>query len=139
MQTQKQIVTVLEDNEFFNRLLVGRLDEYARRFTWDGEIELQGYCHAGDFLRNLHESTLVAFVDYYLGSSVPTDEVIRIIREKTPHCTIIVVSRTESDLVVQRAFDAGANGFIPKGPMVFDQVCLAMEQALRQKWANTGM
>lgn len=135
METQKHKITVLEDSEFFNRLMVFRLVTYGKRFAEDRfeEIEMSGYTHPGDFLRNLQSDTAVAFIDYYLGGSMPAEEVIRQVRKTAPACAIFVVSRASSEAVVQRIFSAGANGFIPKTPQVFDKICLAMEAAIRHK------
>lgn len=135
MDMPKHKISVLEDNEFFNRLLVHHLQTYGQRLSDDfyGDIELTSFLHPGDFIRNLQADLVMAFVDYYLGGELAAEEVVRQIRRTAKDCAIIVVSRSDSEALVQRIFAAGANGFIPKTPQVFERICLAMEAQVRRR------
>lgn len=118
MKTDSQNIriVVLDDSDFYNRLLTRQLQSYTRTIAkaTDYHFDIESYAHADDCIRNLKSDTDIAFVDYYLGNGVTAQDVIREISRNCNHCKVVVVSKSRNVFTEGKSLDQGASAFLYK-------------------------
>lgn len=118
MKTENQNIriVVLDDSDFYNRLLTRQLESYTRAISkaTDFKFSIESYAHADDCIRNLKFDTDIAFLDYYLGNGVTAQDVIREIRKNCNNCKVVVVSKTRNAFTEGKSLEQGASAFLFK-------------------------
>jgi DNA-binding NarL/FixJ family response regulator len=124
-------ITVLEDNEFYNRLLSKQLKNYTDIISAQKnyDFEISSFMSPHDFLANLKEDTDIAFVDFYLGSLTAL-EIITKIREKCRDCKIIVISQVRNPQSMYNTISLGALEFIYKDTAALARSCFIVEDII---------
>jgi two-component system, NtrC family, response regulator AtoC len=102
MQKEHFKIFVVEDNEYYNRLLVHHL-------SMNPEYEVKGFLTGKELLNSLHESPDVVTLDYRLPDIKGTD-LLRRIKQRDESTEVIVISgqediQTAIDLLREGAFD----------------------------------
>lgn len=102
MEKEHFKIFVVEDNEYYNRLLVHHL-------SMNPEYEVKGFLTGRELLNSLHESPDVVTLDYSLPDIKGTD-LLRRIRQRDESTEVIVISgqediQTAIDLLREGAFD----------------------------------
>ncbi len=127
MQKDHFRIFVVEDNEWYNRLLVHYL-------TLDPEFEVSSFYNGGDLLKNLHDSPDVITIDYRLPDMNGRD-LLRKIREKDDPAEVIVISEQED---IQTALDLmkeGAFEYLVKN----DEIQARLNHAIGKIRQNAGL
>ncbi|MBI1288001.1 MAG: response regulator [Flavobacteriales bacterium] len=109
-------IVVLDDSDFYNRLLTRQLQSYTRAIAQatDFRFDIESYVHADDCIRNLKSDTDIAFLDYYLGNGITAQDVIREIRRNCNKCKVVVVSKTRNAFTEGKSLEQGASAFLYK-------------------------
>ncbi len=130
-------IVVLEDNEFYNRLLTKQLQNYTDIISAQKNynFEINSYLHAVDCLTNLKEDTDIAFVDFYLDN-ITGLEVIRKIKEKSPDCKIIIISQVHNVKTSQNTISEGALEYIFKDRNALARSCFILEDIINASPKN---
>ncbi|HYG15899.1 MAG TPA: response regulator [Bacteroidia bacterium] len=125
-------IIVLEDNEFYNRLLTKQLKNYTDVISAQKNygFEIQSYTNPADCLNNLKEDTDLAFVDFYLGNSVTGLELIKQIKEKSPNCKIVIISQVRSVKTAFHTLAEGALEYIFKDSNALARSCFILEDII---------
>lgn len=135
--SKKFRIVVLEDNEFYNRLLTKQLQNYtdiiAAQKNYD--FEIASYIHAVDCLANLNKDTDIAFVDYYLGD-ITGLEIIKKIKEKSPDCKIIIISQVRNVKTTRSTIAEGALEYIFKDHNALARSCFILEDIINNSQKN---
>lgn len=132
MRSQKNFrIIVLEDNEFYNRLLTKQLQNYTDIISAQKNysFEINSYLHTVDCLTNLKEDTDIAFVDFYLDN-ITGLEVIKKIKEKSPDCKIIIISQVQNVNTTRNTISEGAFEYIFKDRNALARSCFILEDII---------
>ncbi len=134
MQNQFKII-ILEDNDFYNNLLTRQLQNYTDAIAEDKgyEIEIQSYTNASDCIRNLKPDTDVAIVDYYLGDSKNALDMLKVIKEKSPDCKVVVISQVRNIKTSFETLNEGAFTFIYKDRDALMNSCHLVEDVINER------
>ncbi len=124
-------IVVLEDNEFYNRLLTKQLQNYTDIIAAQKNysFEVSSYLHAVDCLTNFKADTDVAFIDYYLGD-ITGLEIIKKIKEKCPDCKIIIISQVRNVKTTRATLAEGALEYIFKDRNALARSCFIVEDII---------
>lgn len=131
-------IVVLEDNDFYNNLLTRQLQSYTREIALDKgyRFDIYSYTNPTDCLKNITEDTDIAFVDYYLGESKNAIDVLKVLKQKCPHCKVIVISRAKNFKTSYQIFDEGAFTFIYKDQGALMESCLLVEDIIKERFQS---
>jgi two-component system, NtrC family, response regulator AtoC len=99
-------IFVVEDNEWYNKLLVHTL-------SLNPDYEIRSFINADDFLKCLHESPDVVTLDYKLPD-VSGLEVLKKIKEADNDIQVILISEQEDTDMVVTLLKMGAYDYITK-------------------------
>ncbi len=102
MEKEHFRIFVVEDDEWYNRLLIHYLE-------MNPDYEVKGFLNGKDLLNSLHESPDAITLDYRLPD-IKGDELLRKIRQMDDSIEVIVISEQEEvqtavDLLKEGAFD----------------------------------
>ncbi|MBA2612742.1 MAG: response regulator [Bacteroidetes bacterium] len=127
-------VVVLEDNDFYNRVLTHQLQNYGDTIALDKHFsfEIQSYTNSTDCLRNLKPETDIAFLDYYLNESNALD-VMKKIQKKCSDCKIIILSQIQNMRTSLQTISEGASDFISKDRNALARCCYILEEIINQR------
>lgn len=125
-------IVVLEDNEFYNKLLTKQLQNYTGIISAQKNLnfDIQSYTSPVDFIDKLNPDTDIAFVDYYLGNSVTGMDIIKQIREKCKNCKIIIISQVRTIKTAYQTLEEGAMEYIFKDSNALAKSCFVLEDVL---------
>jgi DNA-binding NtrC family response regulator len=106
-------IFVVEDNEWYNKLLVYTL-------SLNPDYEIRSFFNARDFLNSLHESPDIVTLDYRL----PTFQVLNLkrIREDNNDIQVILISEQEDIDMVVTILKMGAYDYITKSNDIKDRL-----------------
>lgn len=99
-------IFVVEDNEWYNKLLVHHL-------SLNPDYEVESFFNARDFLKELNKAPDVVTLDYRLPDMVGT-EVLKRIKEENEEIQVVLVSEQEDIQVVVELLKHGAYDYIVK-------------------------
>ncbi len=99
-------IYVVEDNEWYNKLLVHTL-------SLNPDYEVRSFFNAGDFLKCLYESPEVVTLDYKLPD-ISGLEVLKRIRAENNDIQVILISEQEDTDMVVTLLKMGAYDYITK-------------------------
>jgi len=122
--TEKPLkIFVVEDNEWYNKLLVYTL-------SLNQDYEVKSFFNAGDFLNCLYESPDIVTLDYRLPD-ISGLEVLKRIRQENSDIQVILISEQEDINMVVTLLKLGAYDYITKSEDIRDRL-LNTIQNLRQ-------
>jgi len=127
MQKEHFRIFVVEDNEWYNRLLVHTL-------SMDPEYEVKSFRTGTELLDSLHESPDAITLDYRLPD-VKGNDLLRKIRQRDESIEVIVISEQED---VQTALDLlreGAFDYLVKN----EEIQTRLHNAIRKIRQNAGL
>ena len=107
-------IFVVEDNEWYNKLLVHTL-------SLNPDYEIKSFFNAGDFLNCLHESPDIVTLDYRLPD-ISGLEVLKRIRQENTDVQVILISEQEDINLVVTLLKLGAYDYITKSNDIKDRL-----------------
>ncbi len=107
-------IFVVEDNEWYNKLLVHTL-------SLNPDYEIRSFFNAGDFLNCLHESPDIVTLDYRLPD-ISGLEVLKRIRQENTDVQVILISEQEDINMVVTLLKLGAYDYITKSNDIKDRL-----------------
>lgn len=128
-------IVVLDDSEFYNKMLSKQLEYYLDELSMDYGIkyDLKSYVNSKDCLRNLKADTDIAFLDYYLGDGVTGSDVMKIIKEKCTNCRVVILSQLRNIKTATLSIKEGALDFIYKDAYALPRSCFIIEDVMNLK------
>jgi hypothetical protein len=137
-ETQKQRVkiAVLDDSEFYNRLVTDQLRSYADGIALDSEQEfiIESYSDPRDFFRNLTDDIDLVYSDYYLGNGITGEDIIKMTKEKCTDCTVVIISQNRNTNTAVDAINQGAEKFIFKDRNTLPKTCFFLDDFLKGRY-----
>lgn len=136
MSTSNQFrILIVEDNEFFNRLLTNQLQWYAGEIAMSKNcrLNIDSYVNMDDCLQNLRYDTDMAFIDYYMGDEKTSVDIIKKLEEKSPACKVIVISQSHDAKSAVNAFQGIPVEFLYKDMNALPKSCFIAEEAMNDK------
>lgn len=121
------LVFVVEDNEWYNKLLVHNL-------SLDPDFSVQSFFSGKEVLKALHQKPDAVTIDYRLPDMLG-DELFRKIKEELPDTEIIVISEQEDVETAINMLKAGAFDYLVKSNDIRDRVL----NSIRNISKNTGL
>ncbi len=113
--TEKPVkIFVVEDNEWYNKLLVHTL-------SLNPDYEIKSFFNARDFLKCLHESPDIVTLDYRLPD-ISGLEVLKRIRLESTEVQVILISEQEDINLVVTLLKLGAYDYITKSNDIKDRL-----------------
>lgn len=107
-------IFVVEDNEWYNKLLVHTL-------SLNPDYEIRSFFNARDFLNSLHEAPDIVTLDYRLPD-LSGLEVLKRIREENNDIQVILISEQEEIDMVVTLLKMGAYDYITKSADIKDRL-----------------
>ncbi len=107
-------IFVVEDNDWYNRLLVHTL-------SLNPDYEVKSYFNGTDFLAALHERPDIVTLDYRLPD-MTGDELLKQIRQLYPDIKIILISEQNDINTVVELLKMGAKDYILKSQDIRDRL-----------------
>lgn len=128
-------IAILEDSEFYNRLLTRQLESYTAAIALDRDMifDIRSYLHPDDFLINLETDTDVAFVDYYLGDGVNAQQLLSRIFQRCEDCKVVVISQARNVRISAVSLSHGAYAYIYKDRQALPRSCFLVEDIVNAK------
>lgn len=114
MQKDALKIFVVEDDEWFNKLLVHNL-------SLNPDFIVTGFASARDFLKNLNDNPDVVTLDYRLPDMSGT-ELLRKIKSNNPDAEVIVVSEQDNVATAVELLKEGAYDYIVKEKDIRDRL-----------------
>lgn len=136
METHNQFkIVVLEDNDFYNNLLTRQLENYTGEIAHDKGygFDISSFTNATDFIKNFKQDTDIAFIDYYLGESKNGMDVLKIIKQKSPGCKVVIISRENNMKTSFQTLNEGAYTFICKDQNALMESCHLVEEVINDR------
>lgn len=127
-------VGILDDNAFFNRIVTGRLEAYAKFLSklHQVNIELHPFTSARQFLEDIKKDYDLVFVDYVLGDNTNGFRVARSLKGYCEKCRIVVFSEFLGPADYMEDTDV-YDEWWPKDSKVLDRCCIALDTVLMDK------
>ena len=127
-------VGILDDNAFFNRIVTGRLEAYAKFLAklHQVDIELHPFTSARQFLEDIRKDYDLVFVDYVLGDNTNGFRVARSLKGYCEKCRIVVFSEFLGPADYMEDTDV-YDEWWPKDSKVLDRCCIALDTVLMDK------
>jgi two-component system response regulator AtoC len=107
-------IYVVEDNDWYNRLLVHTL-------SLNPDYEVKSFFNGSDFLDNLHEPPDIVTLDYRLPD-LSGAELLKRIKQEHPDIQVILISEQEDINVVVELLKQGARDYIIKSNDIRDRL-----------------
>lgn len=126
-------VGILDDNAFFNRIVTGRLEAYAKFLSklHKVEIVLHSFTSARQFLEEIRNDYDLVFVDYVLGDNTNGFRVARSLKGYCEKCRIVVFSEFLGPADYMEDTDV-YDEWWPKDSKVLDRCCIALDTVLME-------
>jgi two-component system response regulator AtoC len=107
-------IYVVEDNDWYNRLLVHTL-------SLNPDYEVKSFFNGGDFLDSLHEPPDIVTLDYRLPD-INGAELLKQIRQEHPEIQVILISEQEDINTAVELLKLGAKDYITKSNDIRDRL-----------------
>jgi two-component system response regulator AtoC len=117
-------IYVVEDNDWYNRLLVHTL-------SLNPDYEVKGFANGRDFLDNMHEPPDIVTLDYKLPD-ISGSELLKQIKQEHADIQVILISEQEDINTVVELLKLGAKDYIIKSNDIRDRL-LNTVQNIRQE------
>jgi two-component system, OmpR family, response regulator len=116
---KSQYVFLVDDEPIQNEMLK---DHISERFDY----QLKVYDSGEDALKDIHLQPAIVVLDFHLNSHLPNAqnglEVLRQIKEKSPHSEVIMLSGQDKLDVAVDSMKYGAYDYVVKGETAFSRV-----------------
>ncbi|MES2588884.1 MAG: response regulator [Bacteroidota bacterium] len=115
--TQNPInIVILEDNEYYNKLLTKRINQKMNELSEDNLIPyfIKSYSNYSEFLSNFKTDTHVAFIDFFLDDEKTGLDVLYKIKKNCVNCKVIILSDHKNFDNLTLCLNKGASGIIFK-------------------------
>ncbi len=112
-------IFVVEDNEWYNRLLVHTL-------SLNVDYEIKSFYNGHDFLNSLHESPDIVTLDYRLPD-LNGLEILKRIRQENSDIQVILISEQEDIDTVVNLLKLGAYDYIAKSNDIKDRLLITVQ------------
>lgn len=99
---------IVDDDPTFVKLLENELDKAS--FT-----PYETYFNGEDCIANLKHKPRLILLDFSLGGLNGLD-VLRVIKDKSPRSSVVMLTAVEDDTVKEKCLEAGASNYIIKDP-----------------------
>lgn len=130
-------IIVLEDNEFYNKILSKQLSVRATKIEHEiaCEIEILCFTSTRDFFSNLENlaSLDLAFVDFNLDDAISGLEVMKLILQQFPNCKVVIFSKTHNNSIENINITSGALEFLKKDRHTIDRLQEIFEHVIRSQ------
>jgi two-component system, NtrC family, response regulator AtoC len=107
-------IYVVEDNDWYNRLLVHTL-------SLNPDYEVKGFLNGRDFINHLHEPPDIVTLDYRLPDISGT-ELLKQLKQEHPEIQVILISEQEDINTVVELLKLGAKDYIIKSNDIRDRL-----------------
>ena len=125
-------VRIHDDNPFYASLLQTQIRQHVDNyFGYLGAlIHVHSFTDHDQFVASFEASRSIAFVDYYLSSTLSGTDLIQPIRAYDQACNIIILTDSENLHIVRDCMDKGAGGLIFKSNEAVYLCASAIQNAL---------
>ncbi len=109
-------IVILEDNDFYNRLmskyLKNQIKQFAilKGFTFD----ITSFTSYSECARNFHNDINIIITDYYLNDGYSALNILDLVKRRGSKCKVIVLSQIQNITTSICTILEGAYEFIPK-------------------------
>lgn len=131
---------MLDDSEFYNRLLTRQLQNYTDIISAQKnfEFEINSFVNPTDFVTNLKDDTDIAFIDFYLGN-ITALEIIKKIKDKCENCKIIIISQARNSMASHNTINEGAMEYVHKDRNALARSCFIVEDIINNTQNNNWL
>ena len=130
-------IIVLDDNEFYNRILSKEIRSYTDmlKFAFEKKIEfdIQSYISAIDCFASIHPETDLVFMDYFLDNKINATDLFQSIKKKCPKCKVVILSQTKTIGQVLEMFSEEPIQFIYKDENALSKSCMVVNDLVAAK------
>ena len=131
-------VLVVEDNEYYNKLLTGALSRSIRSLPGKSRFEMSFHSFTNSLecmkkikSRKLSSYDTIAFVDYYVGHGINGGHILKLLKEQNNDTMVILLSQTKN--IEQKLEQNNSSYFVVKDSYAPALCCLYLEQYLESK------
>ena len=138
MKTQPHFkIVVLEDDDFFNRMLSSFLERHLRELgkAKGFVVTVSSYTSFTDCSLNLDPATTLLFTDYYLANGYKAPDMMQRMQQRGLHCKVIVMSRIQNVQTALTPIIEGASEFVNKNQYALNRCLLLAETILLERLA----
>jgi DNA-binding NtrC family response regulator len=127
-------IVVLEDNDFYNKLISRHINHYIERcallkgFTF----ELNSFTSYHDCVRNFRNDINIIITDYYLNDGYCALHVLDLVKKRGANSKVIVLSQIENITTAICTILEGAYEFIPKNQKTIEKSSYVIEDIITQ-------
>ena len=142
-RTEKYSVIVVDDEEYFNKMLMQSLEDFASnlKILYQAQIKLYSFMSAESFIRNIRNhqfknTRTVFFIDYFLGKNSNATDILKEIKNY-PNNRVVIVSEKKNNQTALQTFELGASHFIRKDQFTNFMCTTMLEEFIREDAANS--
>ncbi|MFN3916616.1 MAG: response regulator [Flavobacteriales bacterium] len=134
-QQKKFKIAILEDSDFYNRLITKQIENFVKRLELDKNIEIKvkSYVKPEQFLWEINDDIDIAFLDYYLGNGFTASYVMRKLRQYCRNCRVVIISQARNMYTVTKSKAEGASAFIHKDKNLLARTCFIIEDEINAR------
>ncbi|MDF2448400.1 MAG: putative two-component system response regulatory protein [Bacteroidota bacterium] len=129
-------IVVLEDNDFYNNLMTQQIQSYTDEIAHDKGyyFNILSFTNANDCLKNMDPQTDIAFIDFYLGENKNGLDVLKQIKQKSPDCKVVIISRESNLKTSMQTLNEGAYTFIMKDRDALMESCYLIDEIVKERF-----
>ncbi|HKJ42393.1 MAG TPA: response regulator [Sunxiuqinia sp.] len=131
-------VVVIDDDEYFNKLLVQALQDFSdnMRILYQANIKVHSYPSAKRFLdafknHKFDRLRCIFFIDYFLERNMDATDLLRVVNKHPNHHSVIV-SEQKNYQTSEETILLGAEEFIRKNQFTSFMSTTVLEQFIRE-------
>jgi len=140
--TEKYSVVVIDDDEYFNKILLQSLTDYSSnmKILYHAKIKLYSFPTGISFLQSFHKKQFegtrsVFFIDYFLEKNMNATHILKTIKEYDNNRAVIISEKKNEHTAVE-TLQLGADQFIRKDQFTTFMCTTLLEQFIREDAAN---
>ena len=133
-------VLVIDDNEYYNKLLSDAIQQSASSALHDKKYKLvlHSFTDAGEYIKQIKSGELrcedsIMFVDYYLGRGINGAHIIKLMKESS--CDTVIVLLSQSNAVKDKNNLINYDYFVVKDNLAPALCCLYLKQFIENKYS----
>ncbi len=128
-------VMVLEDDQFFNRLITKKIETFVKEKLKDKKLQfdIKAYTNPIDFINNFKKDTHIVFIDYYLEADKNGIDVLKKIKSTSTVCKVIMISKSDNIKTSIISILEGASDFLIKDNDILEKILLKIEEMILKK------
>lgn len=140
--TEKYSVVVIDDDEYFNKLLVQSLSDYSSnmKILYHAKIKTYSFLSGISFLKSFHNKQFegtrpVFFIDYFLEKNMNATDILKTVKDHGNNRAVII-SEKKNDQTATETLQLGAEQFIRKDQFTTFMCTTLLEQFIREDASN---